>query len=320
MDTANEPAGVEPRLPPELECIIFEMVALTSPTSIPELMRVAQRVKEWVEPILYRVVFLSSPTSLITKQLILCHIEGFPLIPRDLLLQLIRVKPPSFFASAVKHFFLDDSPTTLPLKLSDVDTILAACSRLSNLFVSWRRVSLQLVPTLNRLESLRRLTIDLESLFEFSAIDFTQPFLRNITYLELLDSYELSGHPTGLALLPHLTHIAFNDMMPSVAAMHAGVRTNTRLQCIVFFSEDRVEPEAEDDRFVGIEQTDFQVDCIRGATGGRDHWALADNFIAAKRLPVRACSVAAHCGRALLGSLYWISDEDNFEWTTSRIL
>ncbi|KAJ7615209.1 hypothetical protein DFH06DRAFT_1343674 [Mycena polygramma] len=45
--------------------------------------------------------------------------------------------------------------------------------------------------------------------------------------------------------------------------------------------------EAEDDRFVAIEQADYQLDWIRGATGGRDHWALADNFIAATRQAAR---------------------------------
>ncbi|KAJ7602246.1 hypothetical protein DFH06DRAFT_369329 [Mycena polygramma] len=292
MDAArqesNEPAGVDPRLPPELECIIFEIAALTSPRSIPELMRVAQRVKAWVEPILYRVV------------------EGFPLIPRDLLLRTIQKKSPtsSFFSSVVKHIYLDNPPGAAPLQLSDVETILAACCRCSDLFVAWSQASLQFVPVLNRLECLRRLTIDLRSLFDFTPIDCTQPFLRNLTHLELLDSYELSGHPAGLALLPHLTHLAFNDAIPTAAALHAGLQTNTHLQCLIFFSEEPMEPEAEDDRFVAIEQTDFQLDWIRGATGGRDHWALADNFIAAKR-----------AGR-LDKSLYWISDEDTFDWAT----
>ncbi|KAJ7615237.1 hypothetical protein DFH06DRAFT_1367299 [Mycena polygramma] len=292
MDTANqeynEPAGVEPRLPPELECTIFEIAALTSPRSIPELMRVAQRVKA-------------------CKQLTPRQVEGFPLIPRDLLLQAIREKPPSsgFFSSVVKHIYLDDPPGAAPLQLSDVETILAACCRCSDLFVAWSQASLRFVPVLNRLECLRRLTVDLRSLFEFTPIDSAQPFLRNLTHLELLDSYELSGHTAGLALLPHLTHVAFNDAIPSAAALHAGLQTNMRLQCIIFFSEEPVEPEAEDDRFVAIEQTDFQLDWIRGATGGRDHWALADSFIAAKR-----------AGR-LDRSFYWISDEDNSDWTTS---
>ncbi|KAJ6505747.1 hypothetical protein C8R47DRAFT_1102329 [Mycena vitilis] len=311
MDAANqgsnETVNAEPRLPPELECIIFETAALSSRSNIPGLLRVARRVKEWVEPILYRVLFLSSPTSP-TKRLIPRQVDGFPLIPRDLLLQAIVKKHPSFFSAAVEHIYLDDPAATLSLQLSDVDTILSACSRLSNLFVAWREASLQFVPILNRLECLRRLTIDLESLFGSSPIDFTQPFLRNVTHLELMDSGELSGHATGLALLPHLTHIAFNDLWPTAPAMHTRVRTNTRLQCIIFFSEDSVGPDVEDDRFVGIEQTDFQVDWIRGATGGRDHWALADNFIAAKR-----------AGR-LPRSLYRISDDDSYAWTASGIV
>ncbi|KAJ7652664.1 hypothetical protein DFH06DRAFT_1048238, partial [Mycena polygramma] len=217
MNTAirnrSEPSVVEPRLPLELECTIFEMAALSCPSTIPALMRVAQRVRHWVEPILYRVVFMSSPSSS-TKQLLPRHIEGFPLIPRDLLLQAIRDKPPSFFPSAVKHIFLDDWPVTLPLQLSEVETILGACSRLSSLFGSCPRTlnSLQFIPALDRLECLHHLFINLESLFEFTPIDFAQPFLRNVTHLELADiHYDFSNHPTGLgeglALLPHLTHL-----------------------------------------------------------------------------------------------------------------
>ncbi|KAJ7615762.1 hypothetical protein DFH06DRAFT_1108000 [Mycena polygramma] len=169
----SQPWDVEPRLPPELECSIFEMAALSCPSSIPALVRVAQRVKYWVEPILYRVVFLRSPGSP-TKKLIPHHIERLPLIPRDLLLQAIRHKPPSFFASAVKHVFLDDSPATLRLQLSEVGTILGACSCLSSLFVSCSRVldSLQFIPVLDRLECLRHLSINLESLFGFTPINF----------------------------------------------------------------------------------------------------------------------------------------------------
>ncbi|KAJ7602004.1 hypothetical protein DFH06DRAFT_1399769 [Mycena polygramma] len=202
----------------------------------------------------------------------------------------IRDKPPSFFSAAVKHVFLEDSPAPLPLKLSQVETILSACSRLSSLFVSCSRVldSLQFIPVLDRLECLRHLSINLESLFEFTPINFAQPFLRNVTHLELSDIYyDLSDHPTGLveglALLPHLTHVGFYPVIPTAAALHALVRANIRLQCIVFLCDEKVEPESEDDRFVGIAPTDFKSNWVRSVTGGNDYWVLAERFIAAKR-------------------------------------
>ncbi|KAJ6505745.1 hypothetical protein C8R47DRAFT_1066638 [Mycena vitilis] len=100
----------------------------------------------------------------------------------------------------------------------------------------------------------------------------------------------LSGHPSGLALglacLLHLTHVAFSTARPTVAALHALVRVNARLQYILFFAKERVKPASEDDRPVGInlKRTDFQSDRIRGAAiGGHDYWVLAEGFIAAER-------------------------------------
>ncbi|KAJ6574558.1 hypothetical protein B0H19DRAFT_1254249 [Mycena capillaripes] len=47
-----EPDG-SPPLPPELERKIFEICTYAQPVSIPNLMLVAARVKEWLEPLLY---------------------------------------------------------------------------------------------------------------------------------------------------------------------------------------------------------------------------------------------------------------------------
>ncbi|KAJ7802274.1 hypothetical protein B0H14DRAFT_3884647 [Mycena olivaceomarginata] len=44
---SESPTLLESRLPPELECRIFEIVALARLVSIPSLMLVAKRVKEW---------------------------------------------------------------------------------------------------------------------------------------------------------------------------------------------------------------------------------------------------------------------------------
>ncbi|KAJ7818737.1 hypothetical protein B0H13DRAFT_2313689 [Mycena leptocephala] len=47
-----------PTLPRELEKIIFEMAALKHPLSMPSMVRVAQRVKIWIEPQLYKVLMI----------------------------------------------------------------------------------------------------------------------------------------------------------------------------------------------------------------------------------------------------------------------
>ncbi|KAJ7741701.1 hypothetical protein B0H16DRAFT_1564897 [Mycena metata] len=83
-----------PVLPPELERIIFEMAALLRPTNIPNLMRTAWRVKNWVEPLLYRTVFIQPMLS--TSY----HIDEFPQLTLQGLRQQSATKPPGFFQSA----------------------------------------------------------------------------------------------------------------------------------------------------------------------------------------------------------------------------
>ncbi|KAJ7095067.1 hypothetical protein C8R44DRAFT_813875 [Mycena epipterygia] len=50
--------SIAPRLPPELERLVFESAALSHATDIPNLILVAWRIKNWVEPLLYRAVLV----------------------------------------------------------------------------------------------------------------------------------------------------------------------------------------------------------------------------------------------------------------------
>ncbi|KAJ6585899.1 hypothetical protein B0H19DRAFT_1250656 [Mycena capillaripes] len=168
---------------------------------------------------------------------------------------------------------------------SVADTILAACPRVRNLFVL-DDLTPQYLPILSQLDCLLRLAIDqidLESLFEPSAIDFGEPLFRNLTHLELLDgSLDL---PSDVALIPNLTHIAFNTNS-GIAALHSRTHANARLRCIVFLRPSHLGEESipfSDTRLVCIRQTNFRADWLSGATTGVDYWALADAFIAAKQ-------------------------------------
>nr|GAT58603.1 predicted protein [Mycena chlorophos] len=61
---SEESSVVEPRLPPELERVIFERAAIGSPkTMVPVLCLVAWRVKKWVAPILARTIVFRAPTA-----------------------------------------------------------------------------------------------------------------------------------------------------------------------------------------------------------------------------------------------------------------
>ncbi|KAJ7906692.1 hypothetical protein B0H13DRAFT_2662708 [Mycena leptocephala] len=108
------PRTFDPRLPPELERNVFEIAALSRPTSIPHLMLIAWRVKDWVEPLLYRVILLDS--GAVSKDM-----QGFPTLTPEILRRVIASRPPEFVQSVVKHLFL-----WAPHR-NNVDTILAAC-------------------------------------------------------------------------------------------------------------------------------------------------------------------------------------------------
>ncbi|KAF7369654.1 hypothetical protein MVEN_00296400 [Mycena venus] len=276
FNTVSSPVDhvvTEPRLPPELERSIFEIAALLRPTDIPALLRIAWRVKLWIEPLLYRAIFLSFTLDASER-------EGFPEIPLDTLLKKISTEAGSLVPSSVRHIFLELEEDQ---KISAVEAILAACPGVTNIFVL-DDLTPEYLPILSRLPCLLRLTIDVPPLFSPGVIDFGAPLFRNLTHLELVDgSRDL---PSDIGLIPNLTHIAFN-IDSGIATLHGRIQANAQLRCIAFLHTSvalaETSPISEDTRFLCIRQTNFRADWIRGATIGVDYWALADAFIAAKQ-------------------------------------
>ncbi|KAJ6534267.1 hypothetical protein B0H19DRAFT_1185649 [Mycena capillaripes] len=301
MDVILTPPLTDPRLPPELECRIFEMAASAYTGGIPNLMLVARRVKHWVEPLLYRVLFLPITEDWESHD---WEMYGVPAIPVDTLMTALAHKPPWFFASAVRHILIDYD--LAKLSVSTVKTILAACPQVANLFD--RSVFGADAEVLEGFQCLRRLAIDASGAGNI-LMDFRAPIFRNVTHLELLDDWNLEDPDLGsrlcgkLGLIPHLTHVAFNAFLNSTA-FSTGIRADTRLNCIVFFHSgllfvDEHRLLSDDARFVCMQQTDWRLDWLRGTDGGDDYWALADAFIAVKR--------AGKIDR----SIYSISDTDH---------
>ncbi|KAJ6538137.1 hypothetical protein B0H19DRAFT_1181790 [Mycena capillaripes] len=279
--------------------MIFEIIALARPIEIPRLMLVAWRVKSWVEPLLYRVIFIASDTTF-------CGMQSFPVIPVHTILAAIESKPQSFFNCAVRDIFFEYDPGWLAV--SAVNTILAACPHVTNLCAAQNGL-----PTDSKvffgLQCLQRLIIDAEMLDRRTGISLSNSLYGNITHLELLDDWdEEPGNPEfgsrladDIALIPRLTHFAFNVLVGSTT-FYGRLRAQTRLQCIVFLHRLRLDDEhvpvlADDPRFVCVFQTNWRLDWLRGALGGPDYWVLAEEHIAAKR--------AGHID----ASQYSISDE-----------
>ncbi|KAJ7164272.1 hypothetical protein C8R46DRAFT_1099161 [Mycena filopes] len=237
-------------IPPELECLIFELAASSRPVWIPSLMLVARRVKHWVEPILYRVVFVGSSGT--------CIGEGFSVFAKDRLLTTIANKSPSFLSHAIRNLNLDHA-----VEPPELAAILDACTGLRNLVVNVSPGSALLA--LTRLEHLCRLEIVAEVLLQ---LDATKPVFPSLTHLELSASHNgerpdlhVAETYAALHLLPHLTHLALG-MHPTADA--------------ALFTDDI--------RFVQvIYDIDYRLEWVRGADTGDDYWKVANAFIAAKR-------------------------------------
>ncbi|KAJ7434673.1 hypothetical protein FB451DRAFT_956255, partial [Mycena latifolia] len=181
-----------PALPPELERKIFEICALGRPVSIPKLMLVALRVKEWVEPLLYRTITLNAVEP---------SVDGYPNFTSSILRRAIRRKSATFFQIAVRnlHFFEDCE--------DDLVMILSICTGVENLSLGMLEDD-PVIPCLELLR-LKRLCADVgPSLRYFSA---THPLFSQITHLELLDVANTdTALYSQLSLLPNLTHLSFN--------------------------------------------------------------------------------------------------------------
>ncbi|KAJ7723223.1 hypothetical protein B0H16DRAFT_1228786, partial [Mycena metata] len=181
-----------PGFPVELEQEIFEITAVQCPSSIPRLMLVARRVKKWVEPLLYQTIFISPFSG---------RVEGIPPFTADIILRTLRTKPHGFFQRSVHRLYMDR-------KFSGMDNILQACTGIGELFLGFG-ISAD-ARLLSAMSNLRRLTVQIDLMFDGRPVDFTHPAFRNLTHLEILDraADRATGTWAGVRSIPGLTHVA----------------------------------------------------------------------------------------------------------------
>ncbi|KAJ7461167.1 hypothetical protein FB451DRAFT_1096106 [Mycena latifolia] len=191
-------ASLMPALPVELERAIFEICALSRPTSIPKLMLVASCAKEWVEPVLYRTIAVSS----------LRHTtDDYLVLPQQFLLRTMRTKPPKFFHNNVRHLFLGACPTGI------VSSVLTVCTHVENL-----SIDINLGADDIRLIASFPLQ-HLYTVFEpfLRALPPTHGLFSQLTHLDIVDkpdplpSPDAMGRWVTLSLMPRLTHLSFRN-------------------------------------------------------------------------------------------------------------
>ncbi|KAJ6518250.1 hypothetical protein C8R47DRAFT_1062782 [Mycena vitilis] len=273
--------ATQPILPPDLERLIFEDVALSRPVSIPGMMRVAWRVKHWVEPLLYRTLVFGPDE---------CIMDGLPRCNEEILTLIARGKPQSFL-HAVRNVM------AVLIDRKTVTTIMSECSQIDNLFVSTRslRSGLSSPSGFEKL-SLRRLSCDLDDFhghFSYRTTAFS-PFLY-LTHLELFRGLESFGDSLDqkllrwsmLATLPKLTHLALGTellvcvhLLAVCESLKALILRAHHGHRLLQKSADLDDVPVDDMRFIVTVLPNNAWDWQLGVLGGADLWARADALIA----------------------------------------
>ncbi|KIM37223.1 hypothetical protein M413DRAFT_31147 [Hebeloma cylindrosporum] len=191
-----------PKLPPELERYIFEICAYKSQEACADLLRVARRVYEWVDPILIESVCITEDFDSKFRRRV--RLEGF-------LAKLTNGKPRQYYVQHIKNLAIFGRF----FETAHINRIVAICSGVENLLV---------LPTAHGLDffedphhkgrRLRRLAIDM-SHCNFDSLRFgTNPHFyhrcfANLTHLHIMDDDEDWCRYAGWETLVNLTHIAF---------------------------------------------------------------------------------------------------------------
>ncbi|KAF8650733.1 hypothetical protein AX16_005106 [Volvariella volvacea WC 439] len=180
----NTETPQQPRLPPELEHVIFRMAALGRRCRLPVLMRVARRVRHWLEPLLFEIVVLPDSDSACyfdngtTK--LYCDLRRYPSGPQKLHVKSLMVEDlrgefgPSWAEFVPKCYNLQNvalwyhhTPRNANV-LADLTMIVRSPSR-------------------TVCGGLRRLSAMLAHLFPGGEVDFNHEVLRDLTHLQVLD-------------------------------------------------------------------------------------------------------------------------------------
>ncbi|KAJ7615564.1 hypothetical protein FB45DRAFT_245003 [Roridomyces roridus] len=283
------------KLPRELEREIFKRVAVLYPEMITALLRVAQRVFEWIEPHLYTFIEIS---AIRTKS---AH--------RTAILRTLDRNPPDCFTQAVRHMFFSSLENNLfssrrtenPWSQPNLERFLRACTGVNSLLLVGFNTD-PIPPVLPLVLHMRPTHLALggnifpsptqpESTFHFGSA-----FFQHITHLQLFQidaRHKLTlawPHWHALALLPVLTHLAVlpEDSYSFPAHILAVIRDLEVLVVWVppaWYASGRASamPLPRGPRLCVERAPRFMSDWLDGARGGEDIWVKAERFLQGKR-------------------------------------
>jgi len=176
--------------PEDIERLIFEQAAEDDKRTALQLVLVARRVQQWIEPIVYRVITM--------------HCNTFRPHPKEhpFLLALDSTpKHSEFYTRHVKGFWSSG------LQSDDVLRILTLCSGVTIIYswFDWTRDDVDMLDTaIGRLRP-QRFTI-FENTFGTAKPDFHHAWFSNMTHLSIAVDWNYWAS-SALDIIPHLTHI-----------------------------------------------------------------------------------------------------------------
>ncbi|KAJ7493076.1 hypothetical protein B0H11DRAFT_2007107 [Mycena galericulata] len=277
----DDESQIPARLPLELEQAIFELSAVSRPVSIPNLILVAWRVKHWVEPLLYRTLVINATPI---DDLPSCSVDAFIGITRTNQAMLLK---------SVRNLMLRNTSS------DDAESIISACSGVQNLYITnvLLHTSTRMYFPGHDTMPLTRLYCDRGDIFAPQYPPFAHPLFATITHLELFHLDDDDESRKNLALLPHLTHLAYDAYsLRSWKQLLEECKSLRVLICIRWQSPRHDQPVVEDPRFVMMWVKEYIADWQRGTLTGRDYWTRAEEFIAKR--------ISGQTDREVLVSIY----------------
>nr|GAT44411.1 predicted protein [Mycena chlorophos] len=268
-----------PFLPPELERIVVELAAWSDQDTAFALSHVSSRVRDWVQPSLYRIYTITadSPAAL-------ARLRG------------AIHDPPSttIVATHLRALLLFGNVGGEP-----ASDILRACTNIEALSISNDALYDDFMSDMSDLQSLRKLSIDLEEIcknvdlnFPYFQLSFQTPFSK-LTHLEILKTPDENSRLVAYLANSRffsLTHLALpgyplSGKFTDELLRHPSVENMRSLTLVAFvvpasaYEEERAlayEESAKDSRVVVIPQEDRVKDWEDDAWGsGQGMWERA---------------------------------------------
>lgn len=256
-----------------------------------------------LEPLLYQVVVIHSrdilddedvPPQAVPPQAARVPVSPVFEGPWHAFFKLMELKPASFFHEHVRHIYFYNNMWAS----EGINKILSVCDAVVSVAFYFISDGPGVLPLIELLPV--RYLVCPSALFNTMVPDFHHPIFAHITHLDV-QHWRGESWPawSGLAAIPHLTHLSLHDgsHQPFVDSADSACRgalahcAGLKVLVIIWWSTSILKmrapehaPLATDPRFVMLVVENELTDWVAGARGGEDYWARAEAHIEKRRL------------------------------------